>query len=89
MRYERTNRLALLLVVVCCLGSTALAMPSPSQQGLTVVVGCLSTHIVGELEPLDFQYRNCEAVRYCESHSEPALSELQMELQNLPPPMRR
>ncbi len=89
MRNDRTNRLALLLVVFCCLGTTAMAMPASTQTVLTVVVGGLTSHIAFELEPYDFQLQNRNTVPSFVTHKNPILPGLNMELQNLPPPSGR
>ncbi len=89
MRNDRTNRLAMLLVVFCCLGTTAMAMPASTQSVLTVVVGGSTAHIAYELEPFDFQTQNRNTVPSFVTHKNPILSGLNMELQNLPPPSDR
>ena len=87
MRNDHANRLAMLLVVFCCLGTTAMAMPSSTQTVLSVVVGGSSTHIVGDMDPLDFQCTNAERIVKCKAVSHPINPHINMELQNLPPPM--
>jgi hypothetical protein len=87
MRNDRTNRIAMLLVVFCCLGTTAMAMPTSTQTVLSVVVGGSSTHIAYEIEPFDFQFLFSNSVVNVVSDTDPILPGLNMELQNLPPPM--
>jgi hypothetical protein len=89
MRNDRTNRLAMLLVVFCCLGTTAMAMPTSTQRVLTVVVVGPTSHIAYELEPFDFQIQNRKMVPSFVTHNNPILPGLNMELQNLPPPSAR
>jgi hypothetical protein len=87
MRNDRTNRIAMLLVVFCCLGTTAMAMPASTQTVLSVVVGGSSTHIAYKIEPFDFQFLFSNSVVNVVSDTDPILPGLNMELQNLPPPM--
>ncbi len=89
MRNDRTNRLAMLLVVFCCLGTAAIAMPATNQTVLSIVVGGSSTHIVGELEPLDYQFRNRGAGVFRVLQTSQVLLGINLELQNLPPPLNR
>ena len=89
MRNDRTNRLAMLLVVFCCLGTTAVAMPATTQTVLTVVVGGTTSQIAYELESYEckFQVKN-EDVSSALRRT-PILPGINMELQNLPPPSIR
>ena len=89
MPSDRTNRLAMLLVVFCCLGTTAMAVPSSTQTVLSVVVGSTSMHIAYELEPLDFQCGNNNANVFFTSQLTTFFSGVNLELQNLPPPLSR
>ena len=89
MRNDHTNHLAMLLVVFCCLGTTSMAVPTSTQTVLSVVVGGTSMHIVGELERLDFQFRNMDSTVRSITHKNPILSGFNLELQNLPPPAVR
>lgn len=89
MRNDRTNRLAMLLVVFCCLGTTAMAMPASTQTVLSVVVGGSSTCIAYEFEPFDFQFWVSNSIVQVVPEADPILPGLNMELQNLPPPMSR
>ena len=89
MPSDRTNRLAMLLVVFCCLGTTAMAVPSSTQTVLSVVVGSTSMHIAYELEPLDFQCGNNNAIVLFTSQLTTFFSGVNLKLQNLPPPLSR
>ena len=89
MPSDRTNRLAMLLVVFCCLGTTAMAVPSSTQTVLSVVVGSTSMHIAYESEPLDLQCGNNNANVFFTSQLTTFFSGVNLELQNLPPPLGR
>ena len=89
MLNDRTNRLAMLLVVFCCLGTTAMAVPSSTQTVLSVVVGSTSMRIAYELEPLDYQCCNNNANVFFTSQLTTFFSGVNLELQNLPPPLSR
>lgn len=89
MPSDRTNRLAMLLVVFCCLGTTAMAVPSSTQTVLSVVVGSTSMHIAYESEPLDLQCGNNNANVFFTSQLTTFFSGVNLELQNLPPPLSR
>ena len=62
-------------------------MPASTQTVLSVVVGGSSTHIAYEIEPFDFQFLCSNSVVNVVSDTDPILPGLNMELQNLPPPM--
>ena len=89
MPSDRTNRLAMLLVVFCCLGTTAMAVPSSTQTALCVVVGSASMHIAYQLEPLEFQCGNNKANVFLTSQLTTFFSGINLELLNLPPPLSR
>mgnify|MGYP004102803887 CR=1 FL=1 len=89
MPSDRTNRLAMLLVVFCCLGTTAMAVPSSTQTVLSVVVACTSMHIAYELKPVDFQCGNNNANVFFTSQLTTFFLGVNLELQNLPPPLIR
>jgi hypothetical protein len=76
-------------VVFCCLGTTAMAVPSSTQTVLSVVVVCTSMHIAYELKPLDFQCCNNNANVFFTSQSTTFFLGVNLELQNLPPPLSR
>ena len=87
MHNDRTNRLAMILVVFCCIGTTAMHVPTSTQTVLSVVVGGNSMQIAYEFDPLEFQIGNSNSVVIAVAHIDVIVVGVNMELQNLPPPL--
>jgi len=87
MRNDRTNRLALLLVVFCSLGTLQGALPAASHTVLSVVVGGPTNHIAGELGTTDAKFGDAITVVRFVAVSNPIHPHINLEQQDLPPPM--
>ena len=87
MRNDRTNRLALLLVVFCSLGTLQGTMPAASTTVLSVVVGDPTNHIAGELGTTAGELGDATKVVRCVAVSNPIHTHINLEHQDLPPPM--
>ena len=87
MRNDRTNRLALLLVVFCSLGVLNGTISAASPTVLSVVVGGPTSHIAGELGTTNPKFGDPTTVVRFVAVSNPTHTHINLEQQDLPPPM--